>query len=354
MKIAIAAALLAISFTACVDKQQQSAKSVQAIKEIDNLPKVQNIDSLKATDFVPTMESNLQAGKNIIYCPTLLFAWEGITKITGPLQVQEDKNSRDILQLNQSKTYKDALDSNEYKTSIVVAGNQIKSTAEFNTELTFKPYLEKMDYPLTFKQKEIQGFGMINWNREIASLVNILYFKDNDNFAFSLTPEQADNEIIFVMGAEFNKAKSFVDVNENLLALSKEATNEKKRNLNAWKYNLRDGETFAIPNLAFNLEKSFETIVGKKLYNLHDTFVVKVAKQRNALLLNNKGAKIESKAEIVLEACTEAVEMPSTEIIEKHLFLNKTFYIIFKHKSKPNPYMFIKVDSDELMEKYKK
>jgi hypothetical protein len=354
MKKAITIALFILSITACVDKQQQSKKTVQAIKEIADLPKVQNIDSLKTTDFVPTMESYLQEGKNIIYCPTLLFAWQGITKITGPLKVQEDKDSRDILQLNQSTTYKNALDSNEYKTTIEVAGNQIKSTAEFNTELTFKPLLEKMDYPLTFKQKEMQGFGMINWNQEIASLVNILYFKDNDNFAFSLTPEQADNEIIFMMGTAFNKAKSFADVNEKLLALSKEAAIEKKQNLNSWKYKLIHGETFAIPNLTFNLEKSFENIVGKKLYNLHDTYLVKVAKQRNALLLNNKGAKIESKAEIVVEACTEAAEMPSQEIIEKHLFLNKTFYIIFKHKSKANPYMFIKVDSDELMEKYKK
>jgi hypothetical protein len=71
------------------------------------------------------------------------------------------------------------------------------------------------------------------------------------------------------------------------------------------------------------------------------------------LLLNNKGAKIESEAGFATKAAAFA-ELPSPEIIEKHLFLNKTFYIIFKHKGKANPYMFIKVDSDELMEKYKK
>jgi hypothetical protein len=190
---AITAVLFMLSITACVNTQQQAKHSTQAI---GNLPKVQNIDSLKATDFVPTLESNLQEGKNIIYCPTLLFAWQGITKITGPLQVQEDKGSRDILQLNQSNTFKDALDTSEYKTSIEIKDYSIISKAEFNTELTFKPYLEKMDYPLTFRQKEMQGFGMIKWDATIAALANILYFKDNDNFAFSLTPEQADNEIM--------------------------------------------------------------------------------------------------------------------------------------------------------------
>lgn len=336
-------------------KNTSENKSKNTIKAefstIGKFPDVINIDSLKNTDFVPTMETHLDAGKNIIYCPTLLYAWDEIRKITGELKVHEDKDSRDLIQLNESKSYLNALANNEYRTRIEVVGDVIRANAEFNTELTFKPYLEKMKYPLIFKQNNVNGFGMIEYNMDIANQVEILYFKDNENFIFKLNPEQKDNEIIFAKGAEFNNARTFAELAEEIKESILFGNNEKKNKINIWKYILKEHETFAIPELAFNIEKSFNKLINKTVYHDLNFYTIKIAKQRNALLLNNKGAKIESEAEIEVEAA--AAPSMDDNIIEKHMFLNNTFFILFKHNSKPNPYFCVKIDTDELMSKYK-
>lgn len=342
-----------LTFYSC--KNTSEKKSKNTIKEefsaIGKLPDVINIDRLKNTDFVPTMETHLGSGKNVIYCPTLLYAWDEIRKITGVLKVRKNKDSIDIIQLNESKSYLNALANNEYRTRIEVVGDVIRANAEFNTELTFKPYLEKLKYPLMFKQNHVNGFGMIKYNIYIANQIEILYFKDNENFIFKLNPEQKDNEIIFVKGAEFNNAKTFAELAEKTKENILIGNNEKKNKINTWKYILKEHETFAIPELAFNIEKYFNELINQTVYNDKNSYTIKIAKQRNALLLNNKGAKIESEAEIEVEAAAE----PSMDdnIIEKHMFLNNTFFILFKHNSKPNPYFCVKIDTDELMSKYK-
>jgi hypothetical protein len=337
-------ALLFITIYSCKNENSNSFKS------IGDLPELVTIDSLKSTDFVATMESDISSEKNIIYCPTLLYAWNEIRKLTGELKVREDKDSRSITELNDNNSFENSLSPSEFKTEVQINGENIISKAEFNTELTFKPYLEKMDYPLMFKQKNVNGFGMIGYNLDIAKQLNILYFKNNENFIFKINPEQKDNEIIFIMGSEFASSKTFSEILIKLKEHISIGENEIKNSINLWKYNLKEHETFAIPDLAFNIEKSFNELIGQGVYNDNKIYTIKIAKQRNALLLNNKGAKIESEAEIAVEAA-DAPPMDN-KIIEKHMFLNNTFFIVFKHTSKANPYFIVKINTDELMTKY--
>lgn len=321
-----------------------------SFKLIGDLPELVTIDSLKSTDFVATMESDIRGEKNIIYCPTLLYAWNEIRKVTGELKVREDKDSRNMSEFNDSKSFENSLSPAEFRTEVQINGEEIIGKAEFNTELTFKPYLEKMDYPLMFKQKNVNGFGMIEYDFDIAKQLNILYFKDNENFIFKINPEQGDNEIIFIMGSEFSNVKTFAELSTKLNEHITIGKNEIKSKINLWKYKLIDHETFAIPELAFNIEKSFNDLINQDVYSDNKTYTVKIAKQRNALLLNNKGAKIESEAEIAVEAA--AAPTMDDKIIQKHLFLNNTFFILFKHTSKQNPYFCVKINTDELMTKY--
>lgn len=339
--------IIILSLTTIYSCRNENSKE---FKSIGDLPELVTIDSLKSTDFVATMESDIRSEKNKIYCPTLLYAWNEIRKITGDLKVREDKGSQAISQLNESKTYENALLPNEYRTEVRVNGDEIISKADFNTEMTFKPYLEKMDFPLMFKQKNVNGFGMIEYDLEIANQLEILYFKDNENFIFKIKPEQKDNEIIFIMGSEFTNAKTFAEISTKLKEHISIGENEIKHNINLWKYKLREHETFAIPELAFNIEKSFNELIGQDVYNDKKTYTIKIAKQRNALLLNNKGAKIESEAEIAVDSA--AAPPKGEKLILKHMFLNNTFFIIFKHNSKTNPYFAVKINTDELMTKY--
>jgi hypothetical protein len=317
------------------------------LQEIGDLPKVVTLDSTKATDFVVAMESQLDTASNIVYCPTLLYAWQEIKSRIGEVKLMPTASTA-VSELIGSKGYKDALKSNQFSTSVKIEGREIIANAAFNAELTFEPDLERMKFPLRFKQRDVQGFGMIKYDKAIVNQVHVLYFEDNDNFIFKLSPEQKDDEIIFMMGDAYTKAKSFEELLQTLQQHKAIGENDIKNKTSLWKYKFKYGENFAIPELAFNLEKLFVNLVGQHIYTSNNDYTIAIAKQRNALLLNNKGAKIESETVV---AALDAAAAPSRreEIIEKHLFLNKTFFVIFKQKAKSNPYLCLKIDNDELM-----
>ena len=45
-----------------------------------SLPQVVNLNQLTRTAFVPTLENRIENKKNIIYAPTLLYAWDEVEK----------------------------------------------------------------------------------------------------------------------------------------------------------------------------------------------------------------------------------------------------------------------------------
>jgi hypothetical protein len=315
---------------------------------IGELPKVQNIDSLNETDFVGTIENTFYEPKNYIYSPTLAFAWNEIQEKLKDIKITENKGIRDLMLLNNTKTNRNSLDKDEYKSEISINGDEIIAKSEFNLQLTFEPYLEKLEYPITFKNNEVEGFGMIKWDELKAKQLEIIYFEDNNNFIFKLTPKESNNELIFIRGLNTEKANSFKEVFEILSNKKELAKSERKNKNTAWKYKLEYDETFSIPELSFNIEKSFKSLIGQNFTSQNIKYVIAIAKQRNAILLNNKGAKIESEPTIAV-ACTDASDEPIK--ITKHLTLDNTFFLIIKHCDKENPYFCAKIDNTELMNK---
>jgi hypothetical protein len=310
--------------------------------------RVQNIDGLKETDFIGTIENTFNEQKNYIYSPTLAFAWNEIQDKLEDIQIIEDKGIKDLMLLNSTKTNLNSLDKDEYKSEISIKGNEIFAKSEFNLQFTFEPFLEKLEYPISFKKQDVEGFGMVEWDELKAKQLEIIYFEDNSNFIFKLKPKESNNELIFIRGLNTEKANSFKDVLEILNSKKELAKIEKQNKDLAWKYKLEYDETFSIPELSFNKEKSFETIKGQRLTSQNVEYVITVAKQRNALLLNNKGAKIKSESIIKVDSAAA----PIGEIkIKKHLILDNTFFLMIKHTNKVNPYLLAKIDNSELMNK---
>lgn len=334
--------LFAISIALMFSCNEQNNKTV---------PEKQSIENLRTTDFVATLENSILEEKNYIYSPTLAIAWNEIQNKLGSIQIAENKDNKDLVLLNTTNSNLNSLVKDEYTSNVSISGDEIIAKTGFILQINFKPFLEKFQYPLLFKNVEVDGFGMIEWDVEKADQLEIVYFKDNNNFIFKLNPKNSNNELIFIRGLGSVQSKSFKDVTElyNVkIALGKEEIKDKKQQ---WKYQLFYDETFEIPELAFNLEKSFRNMEGQTFSSHNVNYSIGTMRQRNALILNNEGAKIESEAE-VLVAALEDNEEPKH--IKKRLILNNTFFLIIKHKDKKNPFFCAKIDNTELMSKHGK
>jgi len=111
--------------------------------------KVMKLSEYKQTEFLPTLENKISTDKNSIYCVTLLYAWEEIRK-NIKTQLQIDNQFYDLTLLNNSQSYKDVLNEDEYSASGKVNGDLISATAEFKKSLPFELKLSSFNNELTF------------------------------------------------------------------------------------------------------------------------------------------------------------------------------------------------------------
>lgn len=303
-----------------------------------------NIDSFKSTDFVGTIENKFPEDKNIIYTPTLLFAWNEIKEKLLSIQLQNKSESSDLYILHHSETFKNSLEKNEYKTEIEIKDGGINSFAEFKLELSFDPKLQQLEYPLSFKHVDVEGFGMTKFDKEIANKIEIIYYKDNENFIFKIKPSQQNHELIFIKGLA-NEIYSFNKLLLEFERFKQLGLNEKNNPALKWKFTLNKNDSFEIPKLNFNIRKDYKTIEGESFKGNNVNYTIGKASQKIAFLLDENGAKIESEADVELKEIA-ALE---TDLNIKNLFLDNTFYLIAKHSNSSNPYFIAKIDNTELM-----
>ena len=120
-------------------------------------PEVKNVTELKNTDFVPTLESSFEIKNNIIYGATIPFAWNEIRNEIGTTLT--DFSSKRLEEINDTKSYVNVLNNNEYETSVEVDGKEIRAKAYFKKSLPFDEPLTKFDKPLTFGNSNVESFG---------------------------------------------------------------------------------------------------------------------------------------------------------------------------------------------------
>ena len=82
---------------------------------------------------------------------------------------------------------------------------------------------------------------------EVKDQVTILYYEDNDNFAFSVATKDGD-EVIFAKGV---KGKTFAKIYEEIEKSADEYTGSEK---------MEEKDTLKIPNLKFNMLKEYKEL----------------------------------------------------------------------------------------------
>lgn len=317
-----------ILLASCNSRLENNSK----LENESNFPELKNVNELKNSDFVPTLESNFSIKNNIIYGATIPLAWNEIKKEIG-LTLTNFTNEQ-LAEINKTQSQLNVLKSDEYETLVEINDAKINAKAYFRKSLPFEEPLTKYKKPLKFGDSKVESFGF--WGS--CSYAKINYFKDENNFSISLFPENKNHEIILIMDESYNNEKrSFYDF---FKIYNKEKALEKNQ-----KIYFNDNDEVVIPIIEFNLEKSFDKIVGSKFQANNLFFEMLEVYQKNAFVFNENGAEVESEVEINAEEAMEELEKP----LPKMMVFDKPFVVFLKRKEANFPYFAVYIANSELL-----
>ena len=312
-------------------------------------PKVKNLSEYENTIFLPTLEYEINPQKNSVYCVTLLYAWDEVRKIINePLIISEEY--KDLLLLNNSKSYMNVLKDNEYSTNVTIRENHIRARAEFYKSLPLGTKLKSYDNKLTFKGTPVASFGVhANDNYRQLKTVRIIYYKDDNNFIIKLFPKDKSHEIIlFKTDKVFH---SIAEMNEEIFRLSNIGKVERENGKSSWKYTIEGEDEVVIPKFNFNIKTNYTSLEGKTFKTSNQYYRIDSAWQRTAFLLDENGTEIESEAEIKVVKLSIEKKVEKEEPRPKKMIFDKDFLILLKRTDSQNPYFGLWVVNTELMKK---
>jgi len=312
-------------------------------QEVRKFPDVKKLSEYKNTNFLPTLEHAIDEQNNSVYCATLLYAWEKVRKIIGlPLVISQEDT--DLLLLNNSKSFINVLKANEYSASGTVDGDLITAKAEFSKSLPFEIKLDSYDKRLNFKGEPVASFGVGGYSDyKQRNNVQIIYYKDDDNFIIELLPKDKKHEIIlFKTDKVF---QSMAEMNKEILKLTEIGNNERENEKLEWKYWLNSEDIVIIPKINFNIETNYSNLERKNFNTTDQNYKTETVWQRTAFILDENGAEIESEAETVTMCAIieEEKEKP------KNMIFDKNFLILLKRTDSQNPYFGLWVTNTELL-----
>lgn len=313
-----------------------------------SLSTVKNLSAYKKTQFIPTLENKISNKKNSIYCATLLFAWDEIRKqINAPLSISE--RYYDLNLLNKSTSYENVLKSNEYKVHGEIDGDSIIARAEFYKSLPFAHKLKKFEKQLNFDGQNVSSFGIYGNDFEAElNIINIIYYKDDNNFIIKLLPEDKEHEILlYKTDQHFNTIADMIAEIEKLTEIGKTEIKNDKLN---WKYKYNYDDKVIIPMFNFNIETNFSSLEGNQFSTQKQTFKILQAWQRTAFILDENGAELESESGVTTEAAA-GHEAQYQNPQPKKMIFDKPFLTLLKRTDSKNPYLGLWITNSELMKK---
>ena len=351
MKRIIVLIVSCILLLACTKKANQEAHNVDSTKvkipknDFDSLV---DLTELKQTEFVPTLEHKVNTNINVIYSASLLLAWDEFKK-ASPKPIVIDSKYEDLFLMNNSTSYKNVLNKDEYQSSLTYEDGGIIAKAFFEKQLPFASKLTVIDEGLKFKSKKVKAFGQKGYDYLTADIIDILFYKNDDDFVIRLNPIDSLHEIILIKSAAL-KNKSFVQMNKILVKNIELGYKENNNPKLYWKYVFNDEDELVIPKINFNIQHNYNTMVGN-IFDFKDSLMIVLkCYQKTAFVLDENGGIVESEAEIGVEA-PAAEEAPEERPHPKKMKFDKPFLIVLKKKNAKNPYLCAWIANTELMKK---
>lgn len=308
--------------------------------------KVVSLEQYPSTVFVPTMEELFKPDRNVIYTPAFVLAWNGLKReIKLPLTVA--KNNYQLSLVNRSNTFKGALAENEYEKETLVDAEAIEISTFFHKSLDLRTTMDSVLSGFRFRGKAVRAFGMPKYKESSAEEIQLLYYKNDDEFIIRLLLRDWQQELLLVKGdMRHNRLDAlWRDVRSDLERGNQEMLDEAK----AWKFDILEEDALIVPVLRFNIETHYGDMEGQIIRTAVRDYEIATAHQRTAFSLDEHGAILESDADVVVAVTdsTGPVEQPRP----KKLFFDKPFLIVMRKAHATYPYFMMKVENAELMEK---
>jgi hypothetical protein len=312
--------------------------------EWSDLPAVMSLDKKPQSRFLPTPENAIPAGKNAIYAPALLFAWDKIKQmIKSPVETNPTL-STDFLLLNNSRGFEKSLDSTEYSANVSIENGIIKANVLFNKTLPFTTVMHRWTEPIRFGDSSIAVFGVDYADQEVSEQLSILYFKNEDQFILRIQPKDSTSEIILCKG--INNHSSLGKLQQEADSLIRIGQEESGMASNSSLYSINKDDRIGIPVIRFNLATRYDSLLEQAFIAGTKSFTIKEAYQRTALILEEHGAVAESEA--LMAADSAGATVP--ELIKpKTLLFNKPFFLMIRKKNSTAPYFMMWLENAELL-----
>ncbi|MGH1338364.1 MAG: hypothetical protein ACRBFS_19755 [Aureispira sp.] len=302
-------------------------------------PSVMDINEFPTTTMVATMEEEVDWNKNVLYCPTLLYAWQEI-KDTLPQPFVIEAQLLPLRQLNNSVGHLGALEEGEYEKEITVELDHIAARASFKANLLLETPLESNPIPLSFDGEKVASFGGYGINKAVANQVEVLFYESAEELAILLFPKDRDQHLILYK----TRDKTHRSLGERYAVLLEKMEHYESNGPKASTW--VEDDVLAIPTLAFNLEKNYERLEGSSFSAGGKLLSIMTAQQRIALALNETGALVESEAEVILSRSAEE-ELQSR--LPLRLIFNDDFLLVAKKRTAVQPYLLTWISDPTLM-----
>ena len=168
-------------------------------------------------------------------------------------------------------------------------------------------------------------------DEELFEQVHVLFYEDDDTFAFSVDTKEGD-QLIFSRGVD---GKTFADIYSNIEDKAEKYDNDNGRT------ELMEIDKVKIPFIEMNLFREYKELEEHPFNTKEDEeSVITRAIQTIKLSLDNEGGKIKSEALIQTK---EMAAEEEDEVRPFNLTLNKEFTMFVKEKEKDLPYFALNV-----------
>jgi hypothetical protein len=146
------------------------------------------------------------------------------------------------------------------------------------------------------------------YSKDATEKLVIEYYKSDEQFILRIKPKNPQEEVLLVKGLPMDG--NFAQVLTTINKYRQRGKEEAKIEHNSWKYIFNPDDQVLIPVMRFNYEADYNTLKQEVIKTGQKTWEIKEASQRNAFILDQFGAKVESQADLAVAAACDAPPPP--------------------------------------------
>ncbi len=336
-----------------------------------------NITDLKRTVIVPTLDTPLSAGTNMIWCGTMQLAWNELCALVGE-DVHMENEDPIVGQLSKRDVSAKNLDENTYLLAALPADssslsalrkrvstkfsgavspelipaadtlprNSIMLYAALFVNMPFDWAFDRLKHPLKFGGGDVAAFGIDGDGdlgdrrrvRSVRSQVKVIDFNGNDDFVIELKTKKSNHQLILSkLRPELTLESTVRSVLTRMTVTQPESS--------FWFNRL------IVPVADYDLAHCYPELVGRPLCvktPLFDKMPIVAANQNIRFKLDERGAVLKSEALIGVKTASKSPKGPPD------LIFDKPFLVLLKCTTSDKPYFAMWVDNPEILVKFGK